>query len=34
MLNITPKSSIDTIKKLNIINKDIQIIDKVRDEIA
>ena len=34
MLSITLENSIDAIKKLNIINKNVRINDKVRNEAA
>ena len=34
MLNITLENSIDTIKKLNIINKNVRIDDEIRNEVV
>ena len=34
MLNITSENSIDAMKKSNIINKDVQVDDEIRNEIA
>ena len=34
MLNIASEDSIDAMKKLNIINKDFQINDEVRNKVA
>ena len=34
MLNRAPENSIDAMKKLNIVNKDIQINDEIRNETA
>ena len=34
MLNIASENSIDAIKKLNIVNKDVRVTDEVRNEIA
>ena len=34
MLNITSENSIDTMKKLNIVNKNIRVDDKIRSEVA
>ena len=33
MLNITSENSIDAMKKLNIVNKDVRIDDEVRNKI-
>ena len=34
MLNITSEDSIDAMKKLNIINKNVRVDDEIRNEIA